>query len=48
MDSVAMPPVNDMCSMAGNNDIVAQLDQAKNEQVVFSCSLAKKNRFGMK
>lgn len=43
-----MPPVNDMCGMAGNPEIVAQLDQAGDEQVVFSCSLAKKNRFGMK
>lgn len=48
MDSVAVPAINDMCSCAGAPDIVAQLDQSKNEKVVFSCTLFKKNRFGMK
>lgn len=43
-----MPPVNDMCGMAGVPEVVAQLDSSRDEQVVFSCILAKKNRFGMK
>ena len=37
---------NDMCGCANEPDIVAQL--SKGEEVVFSCILFKKNRFGMK
>lgn len=48
MDSVAAPPVNDICKCGADQELVAQLDEAKGESVKFSCQLAKKNRFGMK
>ena len=48
MDSISVPPVNDICGCGRMADLTAQLDNDKGEKIKFSCTLAKKNRFGMK